>query len=116
MTSTSGSNASPAPSFAKYQLHTTPTTLAIAFIQSKRAVVNPNIGFRLQLKLYYETLGCSLKDEKGRYKDAYLDWWEEREQEEEELSVMRTNKRVKRSVFAYNEEGLVEFPDGKIGW
>ena len=82
--------------------------------------MNPNVGFRFQLKLYSETLGCSLKDDKGRYKDAYLDWWEEKERGEElGIAVRRTSERVERSVFASNDEELVgsgeRRPDGWRG-
>lgn len=69
--------------------------------------MNPNVGFRFQLKLYSETLGCSLRDDKGRYKDAYLDWWEEKEREEEMGIAVRTSGRVERSVFASNDEESV---------
>lgn len=48
----------------------------INFIQSKRSIVNPNIGFRAQLRKYYE-LDCSLKNENGTYKDAFLDYMDE---------------------------------------
>ncbi|KAK5082831.1 hypothetical protein LTR05_006712 [Lithohypha guttulata] len=53
-----------------------PTAQAIKFIRSKRAIVNPNIGFRAQLLQYFQ-LDCSLKDEDGQYKDEYLSYQED---------------------------------------
>lgn len=53
-----------------------PTAQAIKFIRAKRAIVNPNIGFRAQLLQYFQ-LDCSLKDEDGQYKDEYLTYQED---------------------------------------
>lgn len=48
---------------------------AIAYVQSKRSIVHPNRGFRLQLQVYNDVLECSLSDpETGKWKVEYVEW------------------------------------------
>jgi len=107
--STQTPHSSATPTSHIHKLNDNPINRAIAFVQSKRSIVNPNIGFRSQLKLYSETLGCCIKDEQGRYKNAYLDWWDEREEIESGVMPRRRSKVPRgRSVFEYNDDGLID--------
>lgn len=90
------------------------TPKAIAYLQSKRRIVNPNIGFLAQLRRY-EKLGCSIKNVDGTFKAEFLDYMDE----VDDKSFVQSLNRLRRgginvSVFSGGEEADAE--EGEKGY
>lgn len=52
----------------KTQSHLSKASEAIAYLQSRRPVVRPNVGFMEQLEIY-ERAGCDVAEDNREYKD-----------------------------------------------
>lgn len=81
--------------------------MAYFLIWKQRTFINPNPGFCQQLQYYHDTLNCSITDEAGKRKQAYLAWLNMSADEKKAAAQAKCYKKAK-SYFVAGDDGLTE--------